>query len=56
MEALLHGGASAWMLDDITGTSSMRHFGGETLKGGLRRIVNNLLPAESPRLRVNHPQ
>ena len=31
------------------------NFGGETLKEGLRRIVNNLLPAESPRLRVNHP-
>jgi GxxExxY protein len=29
------------------------NFGGETLKEGLRRIVNNLTPAESPSLRVN---
>jgi hypothetical protein len=30
------------------------NFGGETLKEGLRRIVNNLAPSESPSLRVNH--
>ena len=30
------------------------NFGGETLKEGLRRIVNNLAPTESPRLRVNN--
>jgi iron complex transport system substrate-binding protein len=30
------------------------NFGGETLKEGLRRIVNNLAPADSPGLRVNH--
>ena len=29
------------------------NFGGETLKEGLRRIVNNLAPSESPGLRVN---
>ena len=29
------------------------NFGGETLKEGLRRIVNNLSPEESPSLRVN---
>lgn len=29
------------------------NFGGETLKEGLRRIVNDLAPAESPSLRVN---
>ena len=29
------------------------NFGGETLKEGLRRIVNNLSPSESPSLRVN---
>jgi len=29
------------------------NFGGETLKEGLRRIVNNLAPSESPSLRVN---
>ena len=29
------------------------NFGGETLKEGLRRIVNNLSPAESPALRIN---
>jgi len=31
------------------------NFGGETLKEGLRRIVNELDPTDSPRLRVNHP-
>ena len=29
------------------------NFGGETLKEGLRRIVNNLSPEESPSIRVN---
>ena len=29
------------------------NFGGETLKEGLRRIVNNLSPSASPHLRVN---
>lgn len=29
------------------------NFGGETLKEGLHRIVNNLSPSESPGLRVN---
>ena len=29
------------------------NFGGETLKEGLRRIVNNLTPDDSPVLRVN---
>jgi iron complex transport system substrate-binding protein len=29
------------------------NFGGETLKEGLRRIVNQLNPSESPHLRVN---
>lgn len=29
------------------------NFGGETLKDGLRRIVNNLTSSESPSLRVN---
>ena len=29
------------------------NFGGETLKEGLRRIVNNLTPSDSPTLRVN---
>lgn len=29
------------------------NFGGETLKEGLRRIVNNLAPSASPCLRVN---
>jgi len=29
------------------------NFGGATLKEGLHRIVNNLDPAASPRLRVN---
>ena len=29
------------------------NFGGETLKEGLRRIVNHLNPSESPTLRVN---
>jgi hypothetical protein len=29
------------------------NFGGNTLTEGLRRIVNDLLPAASPRLRVN---
>ena len=29
------------------------NFGGETLKEGLHRIVNNLDPSASPRLRVN---
>ena len=31
------------------------NFGGETLKEGLRRIVNNLSPSASPCLRVNNP-
>ena len=30
------------------------NFGGATLKEGLQRIVNNLPPSASPRLRVNH--
>ena len=30
------------------------NFGGETLKEGLRRIVNNLAAEVSPGLRVNH--
>jgi GxxExxY protein len=30
------------------------NFGGETLKEGLRRIVNDLDASESPALRVNH--
>jgi GxxExxY protein len=29
------------------------NFGGDTLKEGLRRIVNNYRPSASPRLRVN---
>jgi len=29
------------------------NFGAPTLKEGLRRIVNNLMPSASPRLRVN---
>jgi iron complex transport system substrate-binding protein len=29
------------------------NFGGETLKEGLRRVVNDYLPSASPRLRVN---
>lgn len=29
------------------------NFGGETLKEGLRRVVNDLAPTESPSLRVN---
>ena len=29
------------------------NFGGNTLKDGLRRVVNDLHPSESPRLRVN---
>ena len=31
------------------------NFGGATLKEGLHRVVNNLDPAASPRLRVNVP-
>ena len=31
------------------------NFGAATLKEGLHRIVNNLTPSASPRLRVNHP-
>src|SRR5439155_17165893 len=31
------------------------NFGEPTLKEGLHRIVNNLPPSASPRLRVNHP-
>lgn len=30
------------------------NFGGATLKEGLQRVVNNLTPSASPRLRVNH--
>lgn len=30
------------------------NFGGNTLTEGLRRVVNDLPPAVSPRLRVNH--
>ena len=32
------------------------NFGAATLKEGLHRIVNNLPPSASPRLRVNHPK
>jgi GxxExxY protein len=32
------------------------NFGGATLKEGLHRIVNQLPPSASPRLRVNKPQ
>jgi iron complex transport system substrate-binding protein len=32
------------------------NFGGETLKEGLRRIVNDYRPSASPRLRVNQNQ
>ena len=32
------------------------NFGGETLKEGLRRIVNNLAPTESPQLRINNAE
>lgn len=32
------------------------NFGAATLKEGLHRIVNNLQPSASPRLRVNHPE
>jgi iron complex transport system substrate-binding protein len=32
------------------------NFGGETLKEGLRRIVNNLSPSASPHLRVNQAE
>lgn len=31
------------------------NFGGATLKEGVQRIVNDLPPAQSPRLRVNRP-
>ena len=31
------------------------NFGGETLKEGVRRVVNNYRPSASPRLRVNNP-
>jgi GxxExxY protein len=31
------------------------NFGGETLKEGVRRIVNDYRPSASPRLRVNKP-
>jgi iron complex transport system substrate-binding protein len=31
------------------------NFGGETLKEGLRRVVNDYTPSASPRLRVNQP-
>ncbi len=31
------------------------NFGGETLKEGVRRVVNNHRPSASPRLRVNQP-
>lgn len=31
------------------------NFSDATLKAGLRRVVNNLLPSASPRLRVNRP-
>jgi len=31
------------------------NFGAATLKEGLQRVVNNLSPSASPRLRVNHP-
>ena len=31
------------------------NFGGETLKEGFRRIVNDYRPSASPRLRVNQP-
>jgi iron complex transport system substrate-binding protein len=30
------------------------NFGGETLKEGLKRIVNDYRPSASPRLRANH--
>ena len=30
------------------------NFGGNTLKEGLRRVVNDLPPSASPRLRVNN--
>ena len=32
------------------------NFGAATLKEGLQRIVNNLAPSSSPRLRVNQPE
>ena len=33
------------------------NFGGETIKGNVRRIVNGYIPSASPRLRVNqHPR
>ena len=32
------------------------NFGGATLKEGLERIVDNLLSADSPRLRINRPK
>ena len=31
------------------------NFGGETLKEGVRRVVNDYRPSASPRLRVNNP-
>lgn len=31
------------------------NFGGETLREGVRRVVNNYRPSASPRLRVNNP-
>ena len=31
------------------------NFGGETLKEGVRRVVNDYRPSASPRLRVNQP-
>ena len=31
------------------------NFGGETIKGNVRRIVNGYVPSATPRLRVNQP-
>jgi GxxExxY protein len=31
------------------------NFGGETMKEGLKRVVNDFVPSVSPRLRINQP-
>jgi iron complex transport system substrate-binding protein len=31
------------------------NFGAETMKEGLKRVVNDLTPSASPRLRINRP-
>ena len=34
--------------------SELLNFGAETMKEGMKRIVNDLAPRQSQRLRVNH--